>query len=295
MTARHFAIIVEDHQPIADDLAEILRSMDCESLTVDNKFDALLAIQTRTFCFVLLDLEIKLDPQSIKGHVAHGSSLLQEIRKAHNEHTGSSYWLPILIVSGFAREVDAAVEAMKDGASDIIHKPFKSHEVCETIRRALARSGRFIHADCVAPLAPLPPATGSIVVIAIPGDLVGRRVLVLVGSRPINIMISSLKVLLRLMIAHESGEHVHKRDLGAADDQGFKGISVLRDALKPALGDVDIILNDYHGNYSLADHVIITECNVEKLAKIDDSKITDLARNLQRLLENRRRKSDGNS
>jgi hypothetical protein len=99
-------------------------------------------------------------------------------------------------------------------------------------------------------------------------------------------MDSSLKVLLQLMVARQAGTDVHKRVLGARDDQGFKGVSVLREALKPALRDgVDIIGNDYHGNYCLTDEVRIGSCDTEKLEKIGDSKITELARKLRLHLE----------
>jgi hypothetical protein len=97
------------------------------------------------------------------------------------------------------------------------------------------------------------------------------------------------------MVAHENKETVHMSDLGAKNDKGFKGPSVLRDALKPALGDeVNIILNHYHGYYSLANCVTIVGCNADKLAEMNDHEITDLARKVQRSLGSRG-KSDGNS
>ena len=74
---------------------------------------------------------------------------------------------------------------------------------------------------------------------------------------------------------------MHKIDLGATADQGFKGISILRNELKPALGGVDIIKNHYHGNYSLVDNVTIGECAVDELFKIGDSTISGLAKQLQ--------------
>jgi len=59
------------------------------------------------------------------------------------------------------------------------------------------------------------------------------------------------------------GDLVHERDLGTAEEQGFKGISILRNELKGALRNLDIIKNHYHGNYSLEPNVIIGECAVD--------------------------------
>ena len=286
MTVGHRVLIVEDDRPTAEDLAEILKSLGCECSIATNKRDALTALEGSTYCLILLDLQIKLEPNSIKGHTEHGNSLLREIRQLHSDHTGRGFWLPILIVSGFAREVNAAVEVMKDGANDVIHKPFVGREVSETVRQALARSGRGTHTLCAAGPGGRPLDAGKGTILSIPGDRDRRRTRVMVGSRATSLTDSSLKVLLHLMVAHAGGTGVHKRDLGASRDQGFKGISVLREALKPALPEgVDVIGNDHHGNYHLTNEVTIGICDAEKLASIGDSKITELARELRRILD----------
>jgi DNA-binding response OmpR family regulator len=280
--AVHLALIVEDDSATAEDLTEILRSIGCDSKSANNKRDALALLRNNHFCIILLDLEIKSQLDSIKGHTAHGTSLLREIRQEHADHAGLSYWLPILIVSGFAREVSTAVEVMQEGADGVIHKPCKTQEVSEGIRRALERSGRTTHQLCGEKPAPRTAEAGKGVVLSIPGDRVRRRTRVMVGSRPIMLTNSSLGLLLQLMVAHRKGRAVHKRDLGASDDQGFKGVSVLREALRPVLGEgVDIIDNDYHGFYRLKDNVIVGECDVDNLVRIGDTKISDLARNLR--------------
>jgi ActR/RegA family two-component response regulator len=117
MNKRHIALIVEDDKETADDLRDILQSFDCDSVVVQNREDALVALQNNSFCFVLLDLQIKGAADSIKGHIEHGKGLLRKIREKYGDHHGTAFWLPVLIVSGFAREVDEAVDVMKDGAS----------------------------------------------------------------------------------------------------------------------------------------------------------------------------------
>ncbi len=296
MSGQHLVLIVEDDRAIAEDLAEILESLGCASVTADNKEDALAACEKRKFCLVLLDLEIKLKPDSVKARRDHGGNLLRELRQLHPDHTGRCYWLPILIASGFARERDEALEAMRNGADDVIQKPFVGAEVTRAVRRAFDHSSRASHDQCSKGIGPAAFTGSKKIVLAIPGDRVDRRTRVMLGSRHILLTDSSIKLLLNLMIAYEAGKWVHKSELGARDDQGFKGVSVLREALKPALEEgVDVIANDHQGRYSLTDNVVIGACDAEKLVVIGDKKTIECARELGRLLNARSVKSDGNS
>ncbi len=295
MKGQHIALVVEDDRETAEDLREILTSIDCDSVVVDNAEDALVALQDKSFCLVLLDLQIKSASDSIKGHVEHGKALLRKIREKHVDHNGITFWLPVLIVSGFAREVNEAVDIMKDGASDVIQKPLDSRQVSEGIRQALQASGRQTHDRCHEP-----PPTQHLtlkegVVIAILGDRIRHRTRVTIASKPVDLTDASLKILLHLVVAQRTGVPVHKVDLGARADQGFKGISNLRNELRQVLGCVEIIKNDYHGNYSFKENVKIGECAVDKLAKIGDRTISDLAAQLRQQAPNRHKKSEGNS
>ena len=57
----------------------------------------------------------------------------------------------------------------------------------------------------------------------------------------------------------------------------------MRAELKSVLpSGVDIVGNDYHGNYFLTDRVVIGDCNVDVLAAIGDRDITALALALPR-------------
>jgi len=137
------------------------------------------------------------------------------------------------------------------------------------------------HHQCHEPLQTQSPNLKDGIEIAIPGDRIGRRTRVAVGTKTIELPDFTLKVLLHLMVAQRKGEPVNKRDMGAMDDQGFKGISVLRNELKPILGSVDIIKSHYHGNYSFKPGITIGECAVDKLLDIGDKTISDLAKLLQ--------------
>ena len=87
MKERHISLIVEDDHETAQDLVEILRSIDCDSVVVDNREDALAQLRNNSFCLILLDLEIRGDADSIKGHVEYGRALLRDIREKHHDHS----------------------------------------------------------------------------------------------------------------------------------------------------------------------------------------------------------------
>ena len=280
MKERHVALIVEDDRETAEDLVEILHSAECDSVIVDNNDDALSTLQCRSFCLILLDLQIKSASDSIKGHVEHGRALLRKIRQAHGAHNGTAFWLPVLIVSGFAREREEAVEVMKNGANDVIQKPLENQQVSDRIRRALEASGRTNHALCRDKPPTRRPDLSQGVLLSVPGDRIRRRTRVMVGPTPVELTDASLKVLLRLMVGLRKGTHVHKTDFGFTEDQGFKGVSNLRNELKPALAGADIIKNHYHGNYSFTDQVTIGECTINNLLRIGDATISDLAKQL---------------
>ena len=278
MSETHRVLIVEDHPPNAEDLAEILRSLSCEPVIVDNKALALTKLKETEFCAVLLDLEIKRDTSSIKGHAEHGSSFLRELRALSPDvRAVDGTHLPVLVVSAHANDVDFAVNIMKQGANDVIRKPFESADVSKRVREALEGSGRSSHATCRSPRTTM----GAGLVLAIPGDRKKRRTRVAIGQKTTMLTDSDLKVLLHLVVAKLGGKKVHKVDLGGTEDRGFKGISNLTQTLKGALPDgVDIIDNDYNGNYWLIDRVEIGACGIGKLLGIGDATITDLAQKI---------------
>src|SRR5262249_46940592 len=152
----------------------------------------------------------------------------------------------------------------------IIQKPLDSRRVSEGVRGALHASGRENHGLCSGPAPPERPNARDGIVLAIPGDRTRRRTRITLASKPVDLTDGSLKVILRLMTAQRMGEHANKIDMGATADQGFKGISILRNELKPALGGLDIIKSHYHGNYSFTDQVTIGKCAVDKLIEIGD-------------------------
>lgn len=294
MTARHCVLIVEDNEEFSLGLQQILKSLDCDSIPVTNVEDAVRALETKPICLVLLDLEIKSEPDAIKGHVEHGKSLLRKIRQLHSEHSGARFWLPVLVVSGFARERDVLLELMKDGASDVIEKP-ETKAASGAIRNALLESGRDTHHQCENHRSGLRDNFSKRVVVTIPGDRDKQRIIVRLGSQPVKLTVSSLRILLHLILGHLQNKQVHKNDLGANNEQGFKGISILRNELKQVLGEVDIVKNYYHGIYALIPSVEIGEITFDKLLELGDHQISRLVVKLQQGPLPQPKKSEGNS
>jgi CheY-like chemotaxis protein len=295
MNSGHCALIVEDDAETALDLQQVLNSLDCYSVPVTNVEDARRELETRSFCLVLLDLEIKSEPDAIKGHVEYGKALLRKIRQMHIEHNGLRFWLPVLVISGFARERDEALELMRDGATDVIQKPIDSKAVSQAIRKALAESHRETHDLCENHPIVARDNFKEKVVVAISGERAKRRTTIRLGSQPVTLTDGSLRVLLHLVLGHLQNKQVHKTDLGANHEQGFKGISILRGELKQILGDTDIIENHYHGCYGFLPSVTIGEIAFEKLLELDDGKISSLAERIRKELSLPEKKSEGNS
>lgn len=291
----HCALIVEDDTEISLDLVQILNSLECDSVAVTNMKDATRELETRSFCLVLLDLEIKGEPDAIKGHIEYGKALLRKIRQIHFEHNGLRFWLPVLVISGFARERDEALELMRDGATDVIQKPIDSQIVSQAIRKAFAESRRETHDLCSHHSVTARDNFKDEVVIAIPGDRDKRRTTIRLGSQAVTLPDGSLRVLLRLILGHLQNKQVHKSDLGANHEQGFKGISILRGELKQILGDTDIVKNHYHGYYSFLPTVSIGDISFEKLLALQDGDISSLAKAIRKELSSSERKSEGNS
>ena len=142
------------------------------------------------------------------------------------QHTGRAFWFASdRRGSGFANEVSAAVDVMKDGAGDVVHKPLKSREVSP--RRCGGRlngSGRSTH-DCCKPIPPdsaTDPAAD--VLLAIPGDQIRRRTRVIVGQKDLELTTGSLKIL-HLLVAHREARASTRSTLVQVRIRGCKGIS----------------------------------------------------------------------
>lgn len=288
----HRVLLVEDDADTREELEEILRSLNCEVVSCDNKQTALQHIASGAFCMAVLDLQVFGEPGAIRAYEDHGRGLVREIRRAYPDHSGTSFTFPIIVISGYANEWEAAKEVSQDGASDIIRKPPKSGEVSRAVRDHFARSGRSSHADC-ATIQTSVPARTSELELSIPATRDGRRTEVKLGARSAFLPDRLLVVLLHLVKGHLAGKRVHKVDMGDTGTGGFKLPSELNNEMKPAYPpDIDaLVVNHYNGEYALIESVTIGDVNIEGLNALDHGAISDLASEIEDLLS----KCGGNS
>jgi DNA-binding response OmpR family regulator len=151
MAKHHTALVVEDEPEMAAEIADLLRSFGHEHIHVETLADAKVRLDQGGFCYVLLDLQIKADSQSIKPRVESGMSLLREIRRRFPRRSADDmHVMPVLVISGHGKEPSDIIGAFKDGIDDFIMKPLGAdgQDISGKIRRCLERAGRGDHAEC---------------------------------------------------------------------------------------------------------------------------------------------------
>lgn len=153
MIPGHTALIVEDEPEMAAEIADLLRSFGHGHSHVETLADARARLGEGGFCYVLLDLQIKADSQSIKPRVESGMTLLREIRQRFPVRSAEgTHLMPVIVISGHGKEPHDIIGAFRDGIDDFIVKPLGAHgqNVGNQIRLALQKAGRTDHAQCEA-------------------------------------------------------------------------------------------------------------------------------------------------
>lgn len=127
-------LVVDDDPAICQLFSELLRALGYRVATETSADRARELLESTVFDAVLLDLVMP---------GVGGLELLREIRAAQPI-------LPILIVTGYGN-FDAAVEAMRLGASDLITKPIDAAMLDLRIRKAreLELARRWVHSDAL--------------------------------------------------------------------------------------------------------------------------------------------------
>ena len=281
-SGRHRALIVEDDHDTAELLAEMMEAAGHSSHVCDNRIAALAALDKESFCFILLDLQIKGDSEAIHGHAFHGETLLGEIRSRFPQRVGRADWLPVIVISGVARERDTAVEVMRFGATNLVQKPLDGQRILTAIDGALGAAGRVKHSACAEGLSAQVGSIGK-AVIDIPANKRKARTAVVINGTERRVTNQSLRILLELVVAHLKGGTVHKSLLGATEDPSFKAPSRLRESLGEVGSTDSLIRSDQAGNYGLAPHVVIGACNTDQLLKHQDHRVRELAQELAEL------------
>ncbi len=122
-------LIVDDDIAVRTSLTLLLKGAGNEVLTASNAVQAFEVLQSQKPELVILDLNF-----SIATTGEEGMSLLQKIRLHHAT-------LPIILITGWA-SIDLAVQGMKLGANDFIHKPWNNGYVLQSVATLLQLNGK---------------------------------------------------------------------------------------------------------------------------------------------------------
>lgn len=290
MAGRHTVLLVEDEPQMAEELGELLESLGHAHLHASNKEDAERLAEEGGFCYVLLDLQIKANRDSIKAHVEAGQSLLEHIRAMYpRRNEDGKHRLQILVMSGHAKEHYYVVKALQEGADDFITKPVGESKppFKDKIQDALRRSGRDRHESCAALTREARSASAEAAApLEITGRQEGKRMEVKVGDKAVLLTNASFLMLLNLVAGRlrSSEGWIHKNDLGAKAEQGWKGISRLKEELAPHLpARAAIVENDQSGSYRLHASLEIAGVDSGHLESLGDARIGKLAAEIARL------------
>lgn len=279
---RHLALIVEDEPLAAEEVAETVAALGHEPLHVDNREQAIEALRKHEVCYVLLDRQIKGRPDSVQPRVEAGDSLLEEIRRVFpGRWRGGNHALPVLVMSGNAKERHDIRRTFTNGGDDFIFKPFSENGLPfpDQIAEALKKSGRERH-ECCAAAHREARAANDAVSIAISGRESGKRTEILVAGRSVLLTGASFVLFLLLVRARLVGDGwAHKNDLGGGEERGWKQLSRLKAELGAILpGALPAFENDRNGLYRLSPQIAIGEIDWPQLASHSAAPVRAFAR-----------------
>ncbi len=123
LPSRPRILVVDDEPLILEGLTRLLATRDYEVIPAHSGCDALIAIGKQQFDIVLLDLGM---PD------LNGGEVLRFI-------ADRGVQTPVIVVSGES-SIDAAINALRAGASDFVRKPYEAEELLRRVDNTLTRS-----------------------------------------------------------------------------------------------------------------------------------------------------------
>jgi CheY-like chemotaxis protein len=289
MSARHVVLLVEDEPELAEELGDLLRSLGHDVLHAPTQNEAQAIVEKGGFCYVLLDLQIKVAPDSIKPRVEAGLALLVALRKRFPQRNARDHHaLQVIVMSGHAKEHQVVVKAFQEGADDFLQKPLGENRprIDERIRDALKKAGRDEHEKCAEVATSDQTTAGARVRLAVSGRPVAKRTEILLDEKSALLTNSSFLIFMHLLVGRAKDDKgwVHKTTLGASSDQGWKGVSRLRDEVIAFLPKkTDLTENDKSGYYRINPEVVVERIDLAALEAHWDGRIRKLATELKSL------------
>lgn len=111
-------LVVDDDRVASDALKEILIAQNWQITTIQQPSQAIAIFQHNNFDLVISDINLEAELSGI------------ELLKIFREKC------PVILITGFGT-LETTIQASKEGAWDLISKPFKVNNVLEVVRRAL--------------------------------------------------------------------------------------------------------------------------------------------------------------
>ncbi len=133
MVTKHLILSIDDDPHILDELDDTIRSLGYLSLKACNQVEAQEILKKRQPCLALLDLELKTDHKSAQARIQVGFNLLDEIRQKKPKDE-----FPIILITAHkGQNDDLGIRALRNGANDLVKKPFTTGELEGRIRHWL--------------------------------------------------------------------------------------------------------------------------------------------------------------
>ena len=201
LTDPHEALIVEDDPATARNLAAFAASMGHKYRICTTLAEVREAIAQGGYCYVLLDMEIPAEADSI-ALVSSGLTALELLRDADPRTTKRAYHvLPIIVITGYNNDEHTfGSDVLERRATAYLSKAeLKVEKVTTKILDVLARAERADHASC-GPSAGS-EAEGDVVELAIDGDRSGKRNVLLLNGKQQTLPDAWFKVLIFAMTA----------------------------------------------------------------------------------------------
>lgn len=260
MSGSHLALVVDDDRYILEEVESMLISLGHECRLARTQEEALELLEKERFCYVVLDLGLKVNSGSAKARMQTGFNILSHIRKLDGN-------VPVIIMTAHGKAHELSVRAFKMGATDYIKKPFdqEAEPLEDKIREAMARTCEARSAVCPnvssakrKPTAPEKPAVKSRYSAKDSFRLVGilrkRRYLVEINGKEAWIPLQAFELLCRLAFSPKKDEAgwLHTSDMEISGNV-HQAIRRLREAIGEYVKDLDVTVeNDGHGNYRLS-------------------------------------------
>lgn len=125
-------LVADDDAVIREGLRRVLSAEGYEVETVSNGRAALERLEEKNFRLLVTDLKMP---------GLNGLEVLEAIRARQPE-------LPVVLITGYAA-IDNAVQAMKNGATDYLAKPFANEEIVSKVKNAIASRAVLINDICL--------------------------------------------------------------------------------------------------------------------------------------------------